>query len=168
MVRTTISIPDDLKTLMDEGGETVNWSAVAADAFRRRLRELKEGNMDAVIERLRASKEKRGLDYFALGEARGIEWAKRRAEYGDLRRLERFDIVDMIHSFSDAQKFTWAEQIAFTILPGPGTHTRAEAAAFWKSTAGVLEPEHLKSVKFLQGFIRGAVAIYEQVNSALK
>ena len=32
MVRTTISIPDDLKTLMDEGGETVNWSAVAADA----------------------------------------------------------------------------------------------------------------------------------------
>ena len=173
MARTTISISDDLKKRMDRIKEPVNWSAVAADAFEYKLREIvrnQEGKtMDVVIERLRASRARSGMDYFALGQARGIEWAKQTAEFGELRRLERFDFVDMLehHSAKPDGASSWSEKIAFDILPGPNAHTPAEALEFWKSSAGVLDKEHLKSVKFLHGFVTGAVSIYEQVKEAL-
>lgn len=152
---------------MDSLEGTVNWSRIAAEAFERELNRKEDTTMESVIERLRASKMQRGLDYFALGEARGLEWAKHTAEYGDLRRLERFDVVDMLHKPEARNDLTWADAIAFQILPGPFAHTQAEAAEFWRSSAGVLEKEHLKSVKFLQGFITGALSIYRTVNTAL-
>ena len=40
MARTTISLPDELKARMDSISERVNWSEVAADAFKARLTEI--------------------------------------------------------------------------------------------------------------------------------
>jgi len=175
MARTTISITDDLKRRMDRVREPVNWSAVAAEAFERKLGDIAQNkqervSMEAVIARLRASKNERGLDEFALGEARGTEWAMKTAEYAELSRLEKhFDVTDMLEHFSrPGSALGWAERLAFTTLPMGllGQHTGQDAAEFWER-AGVLEQRHLKSAEFLRGFVHGAMAIFEQVKAAL-
>lgn len=171
MARTTISIPDDLKRRMDRVKDPVNWSGVASEAFERKLTELtinrREKTMEAAIARLRASKRESGLDYFALGHARGTEWAKHTAEYAELRRLERFDVVDMLDHFSKPTntEFSWAELLALKALPGPQAHTRSDAADFWERV-GVEDKEQLRSAEFLHGFVKGALEIYEQVDAA--
>jgi hypothetical protein len=176
VARTTISIADDLKRRMDRVRKPVNWSSVAAEAFERRLNVMaqnkqEKSSMEAVIARLRASRDQRGLDEFALGEARGSEWAMKIAEYAELSRLEKhFDVTDMLEHYNDRTKsvFSWAERLAFTTLPMRplGQYTSQDAAKFW-ARAGVLEPRHLQSAEFLRGFVEGAVSIFEQVKSAL-
>ena len=172
MARTTISIADELKRRMDGVLVDVNWSAIAAEAFERKLREIARNqeesmDMEAVIARLRASKGARGLDEFALGEARGTEWAMRVAEFAELRRLERsFDVTGMVMDWvkGTGSALGWAEQLAFTTMPMGtlGSHTRQDAADFWER-AGVIEPGHLTHMEFLRGFAHGAMAIYNSV-----
>src|SRR5262249_17454354 len=60
VVRMNISVPRDLKACMDEV-DSVNWSAVASQAFRAKLRALESRrgvrSLDDVIARLRAAEE---------------------------------------------------------------------------------------------------------------
>src|SRR5947207_11274298 len=94
MARTTISLPDDLKAEMDKAAADANWSAIAADAFRSELNQIKARNaarkgkpMQAAIERLKASKQKYEEEATGRGHGAGIKWARDEADYGELKSL---------------------------------------------------------------------------------
>lgn len=95
MATLNISLPDDLKARMDSAG--ANWSAIARRAFELHLNSTArtEGDMDAAIARLRASKqkieEKERPEWTELGR----KWAMDEAEYDELRRMaELGDLLD--------------------------------------------------------------------------
>src|SRR4051812_46380765 len=97
MARINVSISDDLKRRMDEvddGGERVNWSALASQAFEAKLAEIitKRGakNMRDVIARMRALKNTggRGDGDQSRGREAGTNWAKNTADPSQLERLD--------------------------------------------------------------------------------
>ena len=91
MPRVNIYIRDELKDQMVEAGEKIRWSSIAQQAFSAELAHIastKEiGNMDDVIERLRASKRSKADEDRKVGRAAGVEWAKHDAQYDELRRV---------------------------------------------------------------------------------
>src|SRR5947209_133679 len=95
MPRVTLYVSDDLKALMDEVGEAENWSAVAQGAFREAVAvhaiKKEPDNMDHVIERLRASKERATQNSFNSGKVSGKNWAMERAEWEELKRVSECD-----------------------------------------------------------------------------
>src|SRR5262249_27213905 len=92
-MRMNISIPADLKQRMDAVTEPVNWSAIAADAFRVHLHKVaaRRANIDmkTIIERLKTSKQLSDDASLSDGERDGRDWAARQAEAIQLQRLER-------------------------------------------------------------------------------
>ena len=102
-VRTTISLPDELKARMDAVGEPVNWSAEAAKCFERLLGEIaarkKEKDMSDVIARLKASKIENDDEVNAAGFEAGRYWAKNIASYAQLRRASNMSTDSKIWSF---------------------------------------------------------------------
>jgi hypothetical protein len=93
-VRTTISIPRDLKERMDDEGGGENWSGVAKHAFEKRLLELKSqekgASMEAIAERLRAADALDDNLQYKRGREAGEAWVKEDATPRQLRRLARF------------------------------------------------------------------------------
>ena len=98
MARMNISVPDELRMRINAFGDQVNWSAIAQEAFVRQLNILEAkgtGDMEtAVIERLRASKEKhqggRKVDILRNVTA----WCENHAEYDELQRIAKLHDVD--------------------------------------------------------------------------
>lgn len=103
-LRTTISVPRDLKRQMDAVKQPVNWSALACRAFEEKLADIatkkEEKTMFDIIQRLRATKP--DLIY-QQGHADGRRWASERAECEDLLRLER--LYERKRSGRDWEKF---------------------------------------------------------------
>src|SRR5688572_24842873 len=93
-VRTTISLPADLKARMDAVQARVNWSAVAADAFREKVLDHESrrevGAMSDVVERLRASREKGLAEEQQVGHAAGRASAEQCADWIELERLASY------------------------------------------------------------------------------
>jgi hypothetical protein len=91
-VRTTISVPRDLKRRLERCKESINWSALACQAFQAKLAEIatkkEEKNMGDVIERLRASKREADSEHLQAGYAVGQAWAERSALARELERLD--------------------------------------------------------------------------------
>lgn len=86
MARMSIYVPDELKCRMD-AVDSVNWSSVAQSAFERELRlhvKPLEEEMEAIIERLKASKAAQTDDVIAAGAEAGKKWAMETASYLDL------------------------------------------------------------------------------------
>ncbi|MCB1438137.1 MAG: hypothetical protein KDJ63_00030 [Nitratireductor sp.] len=90
MARVSISVPDDLKTQMD-GRDDVNWSSIARRAFELEIQSkvIVEGNleMNGVIERLRASKERGEHENRIHWIENGAGWAAHKAEFEELERM---------------------------------------------------------------------------------
>src|SRR5262245_50206342 len=105
--RMNITIPNDLKKQMDKVGSDVNWSAAAAEAFRAKLLEVtsqrRVENMQDVIERLKASKERRMNEQYQVGLGAGKRWAESIAEAHELERLAAGPLEP---------SFNWADRIA--------------------------------------------------------
>src|SRR3954447_17485852 len=93
-MRTSISVPPDLKARMDAVAEPVNWSAVACRAFESELAEIvkRKGvrDMKDVIQRLRASKRQSDDGLYHRRNDAGVERAKDKAEALHLERLVAF------------------------------------------------------------------------------
>lgn len=96
MPRMSIYVADELKERMDER-EGINWSSVAQRAFELEIRSTSQGgeNMDEVVERLRASKEKREQQERPVWVNMGRKWAMHKAEYDQLERVA--DIVPVAY-----------------------------------------------------------------------
>jgi hypothetical protein len=95
MPRVTLYVPDELKGRMDAVGEAINWSAVAQAAFSEAVavHNLRKDptNMDELVARLRASKERIAERDLVTGREDGKEWATTSAELDELERINRYD-----------------------------------------------------------------------------
>src|SRR6266446_8123193 len=89
--RTTISVPAQLKVRMEQVRESVNWSAIACQAFENKLAEIaarKENkSMNDVVERLKASLRSDQGKSFNEGYEAGTNWAENTATAAELARL---------------------------------------------------------------------------------
>ena len=112
VVRTNISLPRELKARMDKV-QGVNWSAVASEAFERKLLELaskKEAKgMDEVIARWKAAAQLEANRDYQEGRELGEKWAKDKATPRQLRRLQ---------ALVDNPKWTLTEWLNYVAADG--------------------------------------------------
>src|SRR5262245_28484509 len=93
-VRTTITVPAELKASMDGVEEPVNWSQLAAGAFAARLEELaalsgSASTLEAMARRLRGARRQAVDPRYERGWDLGRAWAYSLADLDHLVRLER-------------------------------------------------------------------------------
>ena len=178
-IRTTVSIPRDLKRRMDKVAEDVNWSALACQAFQEKLAEIaarkEEKTMDDVVERLRASKRKMDSEEYQHGYENGRAWANDTAEAAELERLESLEEglknqpVYGWEFFFDSQAhpnsaYSTAEDLYFALQPNDQEDRDRDAAKdFWESAAGDSE----LSDSYVRGFAEGALQVWRQVKPQL-
>jgi hypothetical protein len=91
VVRTNISVPRELKARMD-GVRGVNWSAVASEAFERKLLEVASKRevkgMDEMVARMKAAAALEANQDYQEGHRLGEKWAADKATPRQLRRLQ--------------------------------------------------------------------------------
>jgi hypothetical protein len=93
-LRTTITVPAELKARMDAVWEPINWSQVASEAFARKLDELAagpgcSGSLDMMAARLRSARHSSIDASYEAGWQHGRDWAMRQADLDHLVRFER-------------------------------------------------------------------------------
>jgi hypothetical protein len=159
MPKVNLYVPDDLKARMDIAGEAVNWSAVAQRAFREAIltNQIRkdQSDMEPVIERLRASKERYQERQLAAGKEVGVRWAKTKAEYYELVAVAGFDL-DARHGELDCQALQW-------LIDPDGEIPLHEWDKFWETHYGRGKP----SDAFIRGFIGGAAGVYDEIADQL-
>jgi len=166
-VRTTISLPDELKARMDAVEEPVNWSAEAAKCFEKLLGALaakkQEKDMSDVIARLKASKMESEDQETTHGFEVGRQWAESQASYAELKRAARF--LDGV-----AWGMPWDAY-------GPGVHAgcailgedpdRQVGEEFWERV-GIESADMLYGDDaFVRGFLEGAESVWDAVQDQL-
>src|SRR5262249_47730364 len=149
----TIYVPDELKAKMDSfDSEGPNWSGIAQAAFqsecdRMHNRKKGAGKMNAVIQRLRASKIKVEDQEHAAGLAAGRKWAMEDAEYDELARVVEWHEGFVPGSAWDAP--FGAGGWLFGKIENDGTPLEDDVDSFWEQFTGVArEPEE----SFVSGF----------------
>ncbi|MDQ7251645.1 hypothetical protein [Dongia sedimenti] len=155
MARVSIYVSETLKAKMDRF-PGVNWSDEAQLAFQQAIAregQKRKPDMQAAIERLRASKEKSMKDGREDGHQAGREWAEKKAEYAELRRIADIDLgVGVEHAFGmlrmacDPQKEATDEEIIEDLSGDLDIPTTDEWVA---------------------GFIEGAQEFFEEVEDQL-
>ena len=167
-VRTTISLPADLRRRMKACGEGVNWSAVAARAFAAevvRIRSQKEDvHLDDVVARLRSTEHQSRSELFHRGRLKGEKWATRQATADQLRRLWAARRDARRQPGTNAEN--WISKIDAKRPPGDvlgeivGEHKTARPASNTEKL--------LNSSEYIHGFAAGAVHIWKQVAKKLR
>ncbi len=149
MPRVSIYVQDEMKARMDEADDRANWSGIAQRAFETELHHLEAvkeiKSMSDVIERLRASKQRSEESDENVGRKEGQEWARRRAEYSELRRLESLDL--------SASASNLLEQI--TGEYGAGSD---DIAQFFG-----LENESELTEVYIAAFVEGAIGVWNEI-----
>jgi len=174
-VRTTISIPHELKKRMDRVKEPVNWSALACQAFESKLYEIQKlkeiRTMTNVIERLRASKRETESADFESGLTAGREWGMKSAEFKELERLSDFcreskggvegwlELFDITHT----NAASLAERVC-SVVQGDDECACSDVDEFWEDIASETDRE---PAEWLRGFTEGAVAVFREVEDQL-
>lgn len=127
-----------------------------------------------IIERLRASKKKSDEKAYHLGHEAGENFAKNRAEADDLERLEDY-CEKMNSSFCGVGRW-WgeapesssdsAEELLFFAIRPDSEGYDDDAANFWSEVTD--GHGHLAGkTRFLQGFVDGALDVWDQVQAEL-
>jgi arginine/lysine/ornithine decarboxylase len=168
MPKVSIYVPDDMKARMDAAGERANWSAIAQRAFDVELfhidaiKEIK--TMTDVIDRLRASKEKFIQGELADGKKCGIDWAKKHAEYDELRVLTALTDVGLPVAQGDPENgydlaYWLAQKVFEDERPGDD-----EIAALLQ-----IDEEAVQGVsrEFVESFIAGATDVWDEIKNAI-
>jgi len=108
--------------------------------------------MTAVVERLRASKQRVEAEWRALGKQAGERWAKEHAEYDDLEMLSGYNArgnVDL--------------QTLQRCLDPEDTWDARDWQEFWQNCLGELFPNDC----VLAAFVEGALEVYNDVKDKL-
>lgn len=154
MARINISIPDELKERMD-AIENLNWSAVAAQAFEvetRRHQRIVNMEQAQIVDRLRASYEKRHVVEHDNGHQHGVKWAAEIAEADELMWL------------ADNQDGAAEALMQSSHLDGtPFENIDLEEFWLWQVRA-----ERLPSRAFADGFVTGAIEVWETVEDEVR
>lgn len=171
-IQKQISIPADLHRRLEEYPNE-NWSAVARQAFELRLGEfakLKESkSMVDVLSRLRASKLTSDTMVYRDGFARGIAWAKDKAEVYELVHLDQLrlecgpDWIDWFNHGIPAPASTrlWAVIDSF--------ENPARGLLVAKNFFGELGINDLmqNESQMIRGFAEGALSVWDSVKDKL-
>jgi hypothetical protein len=175
IVRTTISLPADLKRRMDKVTEDVNWSALACQAFESKLVEIiskrKEKTMDDVIARLRESKRQDEGEAAKAGRAAGELWVRDLAEVAEIKRLKKmYEGVSpndqwVLFDSSANDAYSAAEHLAFAVQPESDGDRKA-AEDFWEMIIGD-DTSIISDAAFMEGFFNGALELWEALESQL-
>lgn len=172
-VRVTVTVPKDLKARMDAIDEAVNWSAVASRAFEQTLADIisRRGvkQVEDVINRLRASKQRLAAGMYRDGFEAGRSWAEQTAEADELERLadigtERW--ADMFGSADSNCAYGPGELFVFTVIPAHDGD-RIGASDFWSGIAGDEGEAVSNNPEFVRGFAEGAYALWREVEDKL-
>ena len=175
MARVNLSVPDELKARMD-GFPSVNWSAVAQEAFRAAITiaELRNKGMNneadtmAGLERLRAERRANTAWHHAFGEEQGRDWALKSATFPTLERVARLEGLELpgdereaaallyghAHEDEDGRSFDGSVQMD------------DEAMWDWVHHNGIVDTtvdDPIIHPARIAGFIAGAAAVYRQV-----
>lgn len=167
--RVNISIPDHLREAMRKY-KTVNWSAVAADAFDREIakrerREKEVATMNDAIARLRSSRRDAQHGEHGRGEIAGRQWAMTKAEWGQLEALE-----EMFGHCDDAEWegfFSTDDAVGFQGLFVRGISPdewpdRSECEEFWETWV-----EDAPCEGFVRGFAEGALDFFQEAKDQM-
>jgi hypothetical protein len=160
--RTTISIPQELKDEMDAVKDQVNWSAVAARAFRSELARIattrrRTMTKEDVVKRLKAEQEKEGAESKARGKRAGRMWAERHAGPGELRRLMK------LFNASETS-FGSMEELHTALHPGDPD----DLDTFKEEAVGFQEWDEVNDdLDFVEGFVDGATDVWDEVENEL-
>lgn len=170
-MRTSISVPDELKARMDKHGQGVNWSSVACRAFERELADIitKKGAKDVndVISRLRATKAKAEDIEFKRGFRFGQDWAKNQASADQLVRLEehRNSLGSDWECWftTDGTSYLGSADWLFSLFFPERENDRDQSRDFWQCDQdnGPLTPDYLR------GFSEGALDVWHSVKDQL-
>jgi hypothetical protein len=156
MPRVTVYVSDELKARMDASGDDLNWSNIAQIAFSSAIatNEIRKGvkDMTAVVERLRASKQRVEAEWRTWGKEAGERWAKEDAEYDDLELLSGCNAAGNV----DLDTFQ-------RCLDPANNRDAQEWQEFWQNCLGELPPRG----SVLAAFIEGALEVYEEVKDKL-
>jgi hypothetical protein len=168
--KMTVSIPKELKAEMDAVGEQVNWSAVAKEAFQRKVAEVRSGRNKAmtkakVIERLRKAGQEDPFG-FEAGRAAGRKWAEDKALPRHIRNLARdpdWPFAEYI-SPDDEEQLPWSlsSKLALVLERGSG-----DWPAFWDKALGPEGSRLIDSEDFARGFVAGALEVWAEVGGEL-
>lgn len=167
-VRTTISLPDELKARMDALDMQVNWSAEAAKCFERLLGAVaatkQEKSMSDVIARLKASKIASEDEASPILYNAGRQWAESTASYPELRRAARMH--------ADDEK--WGGQYG---APGAPIYIaceimdvevdRRDGESFWEQAGVKLLDEYYEDDTLMRKFLEGAASVWREVEGKI-
>lgn len=161
MAKMNIYIPDELKMRMDML-MAVNWSAIAQHAFELEINStVKKGSdMEAVIERLRASKTKWEEEVKGTWLEDGRKWASDTADYEQLSEIGELDL-DTIDDPQDRHGLMLLRAFA-QVLCGDVTASDIEDARMFLSGDDLrLTRQHIR------WFLEGAQAVWHEVKDKL-
>lgn len=166
MPKKSIYVSDELATRLAEF-EDENWSKIAVLCFEQRLAELmkkrNEGDMQAAIQRLRASKMQTQSETHKEGFDAGFSWAKNSAAYDELDRLISYEHVAELFEGGPSRAFSAGEHLA-SIIAGEEDTDRRTADDFWTN----LEANGKQyDDSFVEGFIEGASDFHSKVADQL-
>jgi hypothetical protein len=175
VARLGLTLPPELKKEMDEVPEEVNWSAVAAEAFRRKLTQLQSEReattMEEVIGRMRADEKLNDDAMHKEGRQAAEQWVmKRRAKPKELRRLDK-----AMEPFDHSSGY-YVSVMANGMNRGPAVGIardlfgdKYDASLFWKGVIGLGDDwrETADDVNFADGFVEKAMELWEQIEPKL-
>lgn len=175
MVRTSITLPADLKARMDKVSRRHdrNWSSIAAKAFSIELDEIvRKGEARSrgrIAARLRASKRIKIDARYKTGRAAGEKWASDWAEIDQLMLLEK-RIGPMTTKDWDAlgDQTDWSVSNLFLYKFDPDSFDdEAACVSFWADFKGALEGGPVQQLSFVQGFADAALKVWRDVKVIL-
>lgn len=166
--RLNITIPQRLKAQMDQLGEQVNWSSVAAEAFQRKIAEVQSGRKrstkkESIVSRLKAA-EKNDPKGFEAGYKAGAKWAEEKALPRHLRKVEKGVDAVFEKEIKEGSPWTLATNLAHAIT---GESQISRCTAFLRDAVGEDGQKLMEEEEFARGFIDGAREVWEEVKYEL-
>ncbi len=175
MARVNLSVPDELKATMD-GFPSVNWSAVAQEAFRTAvtIAELRNKGMNneadtmAGLERLRAERRADTEAERSWGSGLGQAWALKEASFTKLQRVAGLAGDRLPEDGWEAARILlgYCEEDEEGASRESGPPIDDEELHDWVCRMGLYDgsiTDIVVSPARIAGFIAGAAAVYRQV-----
>jgi hypothetical protein len=178
MPKRNIYFPDDLVAKMSAFKDE-NWSGVCQEAVGARVRflELKADSTTSAVDRAKARLATAKAAYIADARERGvragIEWAADHATFDQLRKLHSAQVgehpaIDFPVADNDYLTLWVARILAGWPADAIDQPTQDEesidlAHELWASLGLTDDSPDLDSGEFWEGFVTGAISVYEQV-----
>jgi hypothetical protein len=177
VARLGLTLPPDLKAEMDAVPEQVNWSAVAAEAFRRKLTllqtERRKEPMVEVIKRMQAAEVLDADELYQEGRQAGDEWTRMHGTAKMLRRLdkvlEQFDSIEHYVGVCANGMNEGSAVCIYRDLTGKRNGKADDAPDFWENVVGLGADwrEKADDERFAVGFVEAAMELWEKIEQQL-